>query len=116
MKKTIFFTRNTSLGPIHFYVNTGGSLAALNKQNGELEWRVEWLSTDFNKPVYLEGYVYHVRDTELLIIDDTNGEVVHREPVPDGTFFWHVAASSDKIFAQTSNQLIAYQPWHLRDN
>tara|TARA_R110002124_G_scaffold252177_1_gene417416 strand:- start:22 stop:1137 length:1116 start_codon:yes stop_codon:yes gene_type:complete len=110
-----FFTRSTNLGPKYFYVNTGGSLAALNKENGKLEWRVEWMGTDFNKPVYLEGYVYHVRDSEMLIINDTTGEVVHREPVPDGTFFWHIAASSDKIFAQTSRQLIAYQPWHLRN-
>lgn len=109
------FTRNSALGPRHYYVNTGGSLAALNKENGNLVWRVEWMGTDFNKPVYLDGYVYHVRDHELLIIDDESGEVVHREPVPDGGgFFWHVAVSSDKVFAQTSRQLIAYQPWHLR--
>ena len=110
-----FFTRSTNLGPKYFYVNTGGSLAALNKENGKLEWRVEWMGTDFNKPVYLEGYVYHVRNSELVIVQDSTGKVVHREPVPDGTFFWHVAASSDKIFAQTSRQLIAYQPWHLRN-
>ncbi len=107
------FTFNSALGPTHYYINTSGSLAALNKQTGAIEWRVDWEGSDFNKPVYLAGYVYHVRDKEMLIINDADGEVVHHEPVPDGTYFWHVAASNDKIFAQTSRQLIAYQPWHL---
>lgn len=109
------YTRAFALGPEHVYVNTGGSLAALNKQTGELEWRVEWLGTASTKPVYLGGYVYHTNYSELMVIDDKTGSVVHREPSPDGTAIWHLAASSDKIFAQTSRQLIAYQPWHLRE-
>ncbi|MDR9417048.1 MAG: PQQ-binding-like beta-propeller repeat protein [Gracilimonas sp.] len=109
------YTRAFALGPEHVYVNTGGSLAALNKQTGELEWRVEWLGTASTKPVYLGGYVYLTNYSELMVIDDESGQVVHREPSPDGTAIWHVAASSDKIFAQTSRQLIAYQPWHLRE-
>lgn len=110
------YTFNSALGPDHYYINTSGSLAALDKQTGRINWRVDWEGSDFNKPVYLAGYVYHVRDKELLVIDDANGDVVYKERVPDGTYFWHVAASSDKIFAQTSRQLIAYQPWHLRED
>lgn len=109
------FTRNSALGPRHYYVNTGGSLAALSKENGELKWRVEWMGTVSTKPVYLGRYVYFTNYSELMVINDETGEVVHREFSPDGTTIWHVAASSDKIFVQTSNQLIAYQPWHLRE-
>tara|TARA_R110002126_G_scaffold291610_1_gene454243 strand:+ start:171 stop:1283 length:1113 start_codon:yes stop_codon:yes gene_type:complete len=109
------FTRNSALGPKHFYINTGGSLAALDKQTGVIKWRERWLGTASTKPVYLGGYVYFTNYSELMVIDDETGEVVHREPSPDGSTIWHVAASSDKIFAQTSRQLIAYQPWHLRN-
>ena len=109
------YTRNAALGPLHYYVNTGGSLAALDKQTGELEWRVEWLGTASTKPVYLGGYVYLTNYGEIKIIDDETGRVVHSEPSPDGSAIWHVAASSDKIFAQTSRQIVAYQPWHLRE-
>jgi outer membrane protein assembly factor BamB len=108
------FTRRTAMGPTHFYINTGGSLVALDKKGGNLAWRVEWLGTASTKPVYLRGYVYLTDYGEIKVIDDETGEVVHREPTPDGSPIWHVAASSDKIFAQTSRQLIAYQPWHLR--
>ncbi|MCP9292255.1 PQQ-binding-like beta-propeller repeat protein [Gracilimonas sediminicola] len=110
------FTRNSALGPLHYYVNTGGSLAALDKQTGQLKWREEWLGTASTKPVYLEGYVYFTDYSEIKVINDETGEVVHREPTPDGTAIWHVAASSNKIFAQTSRQLIAYEPWHLRSD
>lgn len=97
------------------YVNTQGSLQAIEKSDGEVAWSVIFESSGTANIVYLEGYVYHVRNSELVIVKDSTGEVVHRKRVPDGTFFWHVAASSDKIFVQTSSQLIAYQPWHLRD-
>ncbi|MEP1304930.1 MAG: PQQ-binding-like beta-propeller repeat protein [Balneola sp.] len=97
------------------YVNTQGSLQAIEKSNGEIAWSVTFESSGTANIVYMDGYVYHVRNSELVIVQDSTGKVVHREPVPDGTFFWHVAASSDKIFVQTSRQLIAYQPWHLRD-
>ncbi|MCP9292253.1 PQQ-binding-like beta-propeller repeat protein [Gracilimonas sediminicola] len=110
------YTFNSALGPDYYYVNTSGSLAALDKETGNIDWRVEWEGSDFNKPIYLEGFVYHVRDKEMLVINDNTGKVVHKESVPDGTYFWHVAASTDKIFAQTSRQLIAYQPWHLRED
>ncbi|MBO6523687.1 MAG: PQQ-like beta-propeller repeat protein [Balneolaceae bacterium] len=97
------------------YVNASGWLYAVNKSDGSIAWQITFEGSSFGNIVYLERYVYHVRSNELVIVDDSTGEIVHREPVPDGTFFWHVAASSDKVFAQTSSQLIAYQPWHLRD-
>jgi len=109
------WTFNSALGPEHFYINTSGSLAALDKKTGNIDWRAEWSGSAHSSPVYLAGYVYFTNYSELLVINDETGEVVHREPVPDGTFFWHLAVSSDKLFAQTSRQLIAYQPWHLRE-
>lgn len=109
------WARNLALGPRNVYVNTGGSIAAFDKLNGVYRWRVEWLGTDYFKPIYLGGYVYHTRTSELLIIDDGNGEIVHREQVPEGNgFFWNVTAGIDKIFVQTNTHIIAYEPWHLR--
>jgi outer membrane protein assembly factor BamB len=109
------WAQNLSLGSQHVYVNTGGSLVAFDKGSGSFQWRVEWSSFDNYKPVYLEGYVYRIGTSELLIIDDATGEVVHREPVPDGNgYFWNVSAGTDKIFVQTNVAVIAYEPWHLR--
>lgn len=109
------WTQTMSMSDKYLYINTGVSLAALNKIDGSIAWRYEWTSFSGAEPVYLEGYVYHTDHNQLFVIDDSNGKLVHSEPVPQGGFyFWHVAASSDKIFAQTSRQLIAYQPWHLR--
>lgn len=110
------WTRAFALGPENVYVNTGGSLAALDKETGIINWRVEWLGTASTRPVYLGGFVYLTNYGEILVIEDETGEVVHQESSPDGTTIWHLAASSDKLFAQTSRQLIAYQPWHLRDD
>ncbi|MCH2450695.1 MAG: PQQ-binding-like beta-propeller repeat protein [Gracilimonas sp.] len=104
------------LGPEHVYVNTSGTLAALNKTNGAIVWRYEWSSGTSIEPVYLEGYVYHSDHGRIFVLDAETGELVHEEPVPPGgSYFWHLAVSSDKLFAQTSRQLIAYQPWHLRE-
>ena len=97
------------------YVNASGWLYAINKADGSIAWSITFEGSGFGNIVHLEGYVYHVRNSELVVVRDETGEVVHREPVPDGSTIWHLAASSDKIFAQTSNQLIAYQPWHLRN-
>ncbi|MBO6523690.1 MAG: PQQ-binding-like beta-propeller repeat protein [Balneolaceae bacterium] len=109
-------TRSFVLGPKDLYVNTGGKLIALNKENGQNLWAFEWNSSaGLIKPVYLNGYIYHSDHNRLFVVDAETGELVHEESSPGG-FIWHVAASSDKIFVQTSNQLIAYQPWHLRED
>lgn len=109
-------TQDFIIGPNFIYANSGGTIFALNKNNGNLEWTFSWTSSTLVKPIYLEGYIYHSDHNRLFVIDAETGKLVHEEPLPDGGgFFWHVAASSDKVFAQTSNQLIAYQPWHLRD-
>lgn len=100
--------------PLH-YVNASGWLYAINKTDGSIAWSVTFEGSSFGNIVDINGYVYHARSNEIIIVNDETGEVVHRESVPDGTYFWHVAASSDKVFAQTSRQLIAYQPWHLRE-
>ncbi|MBO6620422.1 MAG: PQQ-like beta-propeller repeat protein [Balneola sp.] len=109
-------TRSFVIGPKYIYIAGVADIYALDKVTGERKWKFDRTSSTLVKPVYLDGYVYHSDHHSLFVIDGETGELVHEEPLPEGGgFFWHVAASSDKIFAQTSNQLIAYQPWHLRD-
>ncbi len=111
------YTESLLVGPNHIYSGAGGTLLALDKKTGQKKWRFDWTSSTLVRPVYLEGYIYHSDHNQLFVLNAETGELVHTEPVPDGgSYFWHVAASSDKIFAQTSNQLIAYQPWHLRED
>lgn len=110
-------TQNLAISDSKIYANTGGGITALNLENGVLEWRVDWMGFDSNKPTYNSGYVYHVRSSELLIINDDTGEIVHREPVPkDNGNFWHVISTDNALIVQTSSQIIAYEPWHLRKN
>lgn len=98
------------------YINASGWLYAINKIDGSIAWSVTFEGSGFGNIVDMHGYVYHARSNEIVVVENATGKVIHREPVPDGGgFFWHVAASSDKVFAQTSRQLIAYQPWHLRE-
>lgn len=108
-------TDNFLVGPKYVYVNTGGSLAALDKQDGSLAWRYEWTSSaGLITPVYLEGYIYHSDHGRIFVLDAETGKLVHEEPLPKGAgYFWHLAVSEDKLFAQTSYQLIAYEAWHL---
>jgi outer membrane protein assembly factor BamB len=110
-------TDNFLIGPKYVYVNTGASLAALDKTDGSIDWRFEWTSSaGLITPVYQKGYVYHSDHNRMFVLDGETGELVHEEPVPaGGSYFWHLAVSSDKLYAQTSRQLIAYQPWHLRE-
>jgi outer membrane protein assembly factor BamB len=108
-------TQNLAISDSKIYANTGGGITALNLENGVLEWRVDWMGFDSNKPVYNNGYVYHVRSSELLIINDDTGEVEHRVPVPkDNGQYWHITATDEAILVQTSASIIAYKPWHLR--
>ncbi len=108
--------QNLSMSEKNIIANTGGGLTAIEKASGDLSWRVDWLGYGDNKPVYLEGYVYHARYSEILVIHDASGEIVHREPVPSGErYFWHLTAAADKLFAQTDATITAYEPWHLRE-
>jgi outer membrane protein assembly factor BamB len=108
--------QNLSMSEKNIIANTGGGLTAIEKTSGDLSWRVDWLGYGDNKPVYLEGYVYHARYSEILVIHDASGEIVHREPVPSGErYFWHLTAGADKLFAQTDATITAYEPWHLRE-
>lgn len=110
------YTESLIIGLNFVYSGAGGALVALDKLTGEKVWRFDWTSSTLVKPVYLEGYVYHSDHNRLFVIDAETGELVHEEPLPEGGgFFWHLAVSKDKLFAQTSRQLIAYQPWHLRE-
>jgi outer membrane protein assembly factor BamB len=108
-------TRSFVIGPKHIYVASVADVHALDKTTGQRVWKFDRETTTLVKPVYLEGYLYHSDHGSLFVINGETGELVHEEPSPGG-FLWHIAASSDKIFVQTSSQLIAYQPWHLRDN
>jgi len=110
------FTRSLLLSPDHVLFSASGRLVALHKETGEKAWEFDWTNSTLVKPVYLEGYVYHSDHNRLFVIDQQTGQLVHEEPLPEnGGFFWHLAVSEDKLFAQTSTQLIAYQPWHLRE-
>jgi len=110
------YTESILVGLNYVYSGAGGTLLALDKQTGKKAWRFDWTSSTLVRPVYLEGYVYHSDHNRLFVLDAETGELVHEEPLPEGGgFFWHLAVSSDKLFAQTSRQLIAYQPWHLRE-
>lgn len=110
------YTESLLLSPNLVYSGAGGTLVALDKQTGEKVWRFEWTSSTLVRPVYLEGYIYHSDHNRLFILDAETGELVHEEPVPaGGSYFWHLAVSEDKLFAQTSYQLIAYEPLHLRE-
>lgn len=98
------------------YVNASGWLYAINKTDGSIAWSITFEGSGFGNILEVNGYVYHARSNEIIVVNDETGELVHREPLPEGGgFFWHLAASSDRVFAQTSRQLIAYQPWHLRE-
>jgi outer membrane protein assembly factor BamB len=108
--------QNLSMSEKNIIANTGGGLTAIEKTSGDLSWRVDWSGYGDKKPVYLEGYVYHARYSEILVIHDASGEIVHREPVPSGErYFWHLTAAADKLFAQTDATITAYEPWHLRE-
>lgn len=103
--------------PDNILINIGSKLQAFSKLNGSKQWEFSWESSaSLFQPVYLSGFVYMSNYYQLFILDAETGELVHTEPVPKGgNKFWHLAVSKDKLFAQTSSQLIAYEPWHLRE-
>ncbi|MFV1883724.1 MAG: PQQ-binding-like beta-propeller repeat protein [Balneola sp.] len=104
--------------PDHVIINIGSRMQAFLKSDGMKEWEFEWESSaSLFQPVYLGGYIYISNHYQLFVIESKTGELVHTEPLPEGgSYFWHLAVSEDKLFAQTSYQLIAYQPWHLRED
>lgn len=111
------YTYSFAMGAKNIFVNNGSAIIALDKKTGVQVWKYEWISASILvEPVYLEGYVYHSDHGKIFILDAETGELKHEEFVPKGNgYFWKLAVSKDKLFAQTSSQLIAYEPWHLRE-
>jgi hypothetical protein len=60
---------------------------------------------------YLDGYVYHPHGQAMRVVNAETGDVVHIEAPPDGSYFWHVGTGAGKVFAQSSNSLVAYEPY-----
>jgi outer membrane protein assembly factor BamB len=95
------------------FINASSRVVALDKATGTMIWETDFTHTGTGHAnlVYLDGYVYHVRNRWFVTMDAQTGEIVYEERPRDGTYFWHVAASSDKVFAQTSGHVYAYEPW-----
>jgi outer membrane protein assembly factor BamB len=109
------FGESSVLGPEFVYYRSHMFIFALNKATGEKAWTFKWSSSSGVNMVYLGGYVYLSNHSRIFVLDGQTGELVHEEPFAEtGGFYWSLAASKDKVFAQTGFHLIAYEPWHLR--
>ncbi len=100
------------------YVFTRGTgyAFALDKQTGERLWGFGWGSTTNVNMVYLEGFLYASNRGAVYVLDAKTGELVHTEPSPSGDgYIYKLGVSDDKLFVQTGASIIAYQPWHLRE-
>jgi hypothetical protein len=73
-----------------------------------------YVASRSNSPKY-EFVAIDIEDMSFYIHDVNTGELAHREPTPGG-FIWHFAVNENRLFVQTDRQLIAYEPWHLREN
>ncbi len=104
------------LTPNNFIINTGGSLRSYSKSDGSLIWVYKWEANgSLIQPVYSNGYVYMSDHGNVYILDVNTGELAHKAPSPGG-YIWHLAVNDNRLFVQTDRQLIAYQPWHLRED
>lgn len=110
------YVRNFTISDDFIFVVSAAYLFVLDKQTGKKVWDFKWNSASRVNPVNSSGYVYTSNHYSILIFDALSGELVLEEPLPDGAgFFWKLAISKDKLFAQTTTKLIAYEPWHLRE-
>lgn len=97
-------------------INSGGQLIAYSKFDGSKNWTFSWESNaSLIQPVYESGYVYMSNHGSVFILDEVIGELVHTAPSPGG-YIWHLTVNENRLFVQTSRQLIAYEPWHLRED
>jgi outer membrane protein assembly factor BamB len=113
VEKTIAY--QLLLTPSSFIITTGGSLRSYSKSDGNLMWVYKWEGTvALIEPVYSNGYVYMSDHGSIYILDVTTGELVHKAASPGG-FIWHFAVNEHRLFVQTDRQLVAYEPWHLRE-
>lgn len=95
-------------------INRGAGLEAFSKADGSKMWSFSWESSgSLIQPVYESGYVYMSNHGSVFILDEVTGELVHKAPSPGG-YIWHLTVNENRLFVQTSRQLIAYEPWHLK--
>ena len=98
-----------------FIINIGAQLQAFSKNDGNPIWQFSWEGSGaLIQPVYSNGYVYMSDHGSIYILDVTTGELVHKAASPGG-FIWHFAVNEHRLFVQTDRQLVAYEPWHLRE-
>ena len=110
------YTEDFIVGPSSIYIRSSAYAFVLDKATGEKVWDFKWTSATGVNPIYLGGFVYLSNHYTIFILDAETGELVHEEPLPNGGgYFWELAASDSLLFAQTSSQIIAYEPWHLRE-
>jgi hypothetical protein len=105
--RTYFFTIEND----GIYINGSDQVVKLNKATGLMVWKVPIVGTGYQNLVVKDGYVYHVRDGYIMVIEAETGKVLTRQGVPDGSYFWHIAKNSEFIFAQSSYHMVAYHPW-----
>jgi len=110
------YVRNFTIGENQIFIVSAAYIFALNKANGSKIWDHKWSGSSRVNPVYSNGYVYTSNHSSIFIFNALSGELVHEEPQPVGSgYIWKFAISNEYLFAQTTNLLIAYQPWHLRE-
>ena len=93
-------------------VNDGRDLMGIDAENGQTIWRTDMPGAHGEGGIaYHDGYVYHPHAGPLAVVDVETGEVVHIEPPIRGSYYWVVGAGADKVFAQTSGALVAFEPY-----
>jgi outer membrane protein assembly factor BamB len=96
-------------------VNDGRNLLGIDAENGQTIWRTDMPGAHGEGGIaYHDGYVYHPHAGPLAVVDVETGEVVHIEPPIRGSYYWVVGAGADKVFAQTSGALVAFEPYSAR--
>jgi len=110
------YVENFIIGDDLIFIRSAAYLFALDRQAGKKQWEFNWSSATIVNIVEKNGFVYASNHYSIFVLDAQTGELVHEEPLPEGAgFFWELTISEEKLFALTSTKLIAYQPWHLRE-
>jgi hypothetical protein len=93
------------------YINDGGGIHKLRKDNGGTVWYTNFESSGTAPIAYGYGHIYAPHSGAMRILNAETGEIVHTMSPPDGSFFWLVTADKGRIFAQSSSHLYAFAPW-----
>lgn len=105
------FTFAADHGGGSVYLNTTAEVLSISKETGRTLWKTDMPGgSGFGGVEYHEGYVYHPRGGTLVVLDAEEGRIVHEESSPSG-FVWTIHAGPERIYAQTSGHLIAYEPY-----